>query len=79
MIMRAGVVGLLLGAIIACSPACTTTEPRADVAQGLFMCSCGQVYIVLYVDGELTINPVEIGGKAPQPEQHQHNPREKTI
>jgi hypothetical protein len=79
MIMRAGVVGLLLSAIIACSPACTSTEPEAGVAQGLFMCSCGQVYMVLYVDGDLKVQPVEIGGETPPPPQEGGMEKEKHI
>lgn len=76
MIVRAGVVGLLLATIIACSPACTTAVPAESevIARGLFMCSCGETYMIIYQAGEFTITQVDIGGTEQDHQEHEFRP-----
>ena len=57
--MRAALVVLALAAIIACSPACTTTAPEAGIARGLFMCTCGEVYLMTEEGGKIVITKID--------------------
>lgn len=74
-----GMATAFLTVMLLLQPACASfDQPAAKDGGGLFMCSCGQVYMITTVDGEISIKPIDMSGKAPQPDEHPFKPQNPT-